>query len=185
MSQYPYFAVEAALGELYRAKTEVQRRTLRGRINNLQRLGIIELAPGKGRALLYELDHIWRWVLCLELAEFGITPAVQAALIASYWKSPLSAFFRSAQRAVESGKLDVFLYIRGHALMSAAWNPDPHKFAGAPHIGKFNPSDIERVLKWLDEDEHNPPRLSIVNLSARLRMLNKELASALKLSERA
>ena len=185
MSRYPYFAVEAALGELYRAKTEAQRRTLRGRINNLQRLGIIELAPGKGQALPYERDHIWRWVFCLELAEYGHTPAVQAALVASYWKPVLSGIFRSAQRAVEAGKSDVFMYIRGAALMSAAWNQEPHRFAGVPYIGKFTSSDIGLVLEWLENDERTPPRLSIVNLSARLRMLNKALASALKLSERA
>jgi hypothetical protein len=177
MSRYPYSVVEAALGELFRAKTETQRRTLRGRINHLQRLGVIDAAPGKGRALQYEQDDIWRWVFCFELAEYGVTPVVQAALVASYWNPLLGGIFRSAQRAIETGKPDVFLYIRGTALMSAAWNPDPHKFAGVPHIGKFKPSDIELVLKWLGEDEHSPPRLSIVNLSARLRVLNKSLGA--------
>jgi hypothetical protein len=185
MSRYPYSVVEAALGELFRAKTESQRRTLRGRINHLQRLGVIDAAPGKGQALQYEQDHIWRWVFCFELAEYGVTPAVQAALVASYWKPVLGGIFRSALRAVETGKPDVFLYIRGPALMSAAWNQEPHRFAGVPHIGKFTASDFGLVLEWLEKDERTPPRLSIVNLSARLRVLNKALASAQKLSERA
>ena len=185
MSRYPYSAVEAALGELFRAKTEAQRRTLRGRINHLQRLGVIDAAPGKGWALQYEQDDIWRWVFCFELAEYGVTPAVQAALVARYWKPVLGGIFRSAERAVTTGKPDVFLYIRGSALMSAAWNKEPHRFADVPYIGKFTSADVGHVLEWLEKDEPTPPRLSIVNLSARLRMLNKALASAKELSERA
>jgi hypothetical protein len=178
MPGHPYSAVEAALAELYCARTETQRLTLRSRINNLQRIGVIDAAPGKGKALLYGLDQIWRWVFCFELAEFGLTPAVQAALVASYWKSHLGGIFRSAQRAVKTGKPDVFLYVRGSALMSAAWNQEPHRFAGVPHIGKFTSSDIGLVLEWLEKDEGTPPRLCILNLSARLRMLNNALPSA-------
>ena len=123
MAGYPYAAVEAALADLYRAKSEDQRRTLRARINHLQRLEVIDVAPGKGRALAYEQDHIWRWMFCFELAEFGVTPATAAALIAAHWKV-LASIFRSAHRAVEGEKEDVFLYVRGPRLMSAAWNPE-------------------------------------------------------------
>jgi hypothetical protein len=107
----------------------------------------------------------------------SVTPAVATALVASYWKPVLSGIFRSAERA---GKEDVILYVRGSALMSAAWNLESHRFAGAPHIGKFTPSSINLVLQWL-EDDRVAPRVCIVNLSARLRVLNKSLAGAREL----
>jgi hypothetical protein len=185
MAAYPYAAVEAALAELYRAKTEAQRRTLRARINHLQRLEVIDVTPGKGKALQYEQDHIWRWMFCFELAEFGVTPAVAAALVATYWKQVLGGIFRSAQRAVDTEKEDVFLYIRGSGLMSAAWNPEPNRFAAVPHIGQFTPSSIKLVLKWLQDDKHIPPRLCIVNLSGRLRILKRSLKAAARDSARA
>ena len=174
MVGYPYATVEAALADLYRAETETQRRTLRARINHLQRLEVIDVAPGKGKALQYERDHIWRWMFCFELAEFGVTPAVAAALVATYWKQILVGIFRSAQRTIDAKKEDVFLYIRGSALMSAAWNPQSNRFAAVPHIGKFAAGDAGLVLKWL-QDEGVAPRLCIVNLSARLRVLKKSL----------
>ena len=183
-ASYPYAAVETALGELYRAKSEDQRRTLRARINHLQRLGVIDASPGKGKALQYEQDHIWRWVFCLELAEFGVTPAVAAGLVATYWKQVLGTNFRSTQGAVEKEKEDVFLYIRGSGLMSAAWNPESNRFAGVPHVGKFTASSIKLVLEWLQDDKDIPPRLCIVNLSGRLRILNKSLKAAARDSAR-
>jgi hypothetical protein len=161
---------------LYGAETDAQRATLKARINRIQKLRVIGVSPGKGRALDYEIDHVWRWIFCLELAEFGISPGTAAALVETYWKSPLAAIFRSAQRAVETDGDAVFLYIRGAGLMSAAWRPKTHKFDSVPHVGKFAAKDASTVLDWLkDDQERVPPRICAVNLSARLRVLLAEL----------
>jgi hypothetical protein len=183
MVWYPYATVEAALADLYRAKTETQRRTLRARINHLQRLAVIDVAPGKGKALQYQQDHIWRWMFCFEMAEFGVSPAVSAALVESYWKQVLGGIFRSAQRAIDAKKEDVFFYIRGSALMSAAWNPESNRFAAVPHIGKFTAGNAGLVLNWLQYEEVGvAPRLCIVNLSARLRVLRKSMGAMQELT---
>jgi predicted metal-dependent hydrolase len=182
---YPYRSVEAALAELFRAKTDHQRRTFRARINHLQRLAVIELAPGKGRTAQYELEHIWRWLFCLELAEIGVAPATASALVQSYWKRALAKIFRDAQRAIETGKEDVFLWLCGSTLMSSAWNPASDRFAGVPHIGSIGASDFKGVLKFLKDGvsplklkDGLPPRVCVVNLTARLRVLNASLATA-------
>src|SRR5262245_38182152 len=143
---YPYAAVEAALAELFRAKTDSQRSTLRARINHLQRLAVIDLAPGKGRAVQYELEHVWRWLFCLALAEVGVGPATAAALVQSYWKRGLAEIFCDAQRAIETWKEDIFLLLCGNTLMSSGWNTDSDRFAGVPHIGSIGPSDFKVVL---------------------------------------
>ena len=184
---YPYRSVEAALAELFRAKTDSQRSTLRARINHLQRLAVIGLAPGKGRTAQYELEHIWRWVFCLELAEIGIAPATALALVQRYWKPALAEIFCDAQRAIETGKEDVFLWLCGNSLMSLAWEPDSDRFAGVPHIGSIGPSDFKGVLKFLKDGvspvklkDSLPPRVCLVNLTSRLRVLNASLATATK-----
>jgi len=187
---YSYAAVEAALAELYCAKTDGQRRTFRARINHFQRLAVIDLAPGKGRAVQYELEHVWRWLFCLELAEIGVAPATAAALVQSYWKRALAEIFRDAQRAIETGKEDIFLWLCGSTLMSSAWNPGSDRFAGVPHIGSIGPSDFKGVLRFLKDGvspvklkDSLPPRVCLVNLTARLRVLNASLATAQQRNE--
>jgi hypothetical protein len=187
---YCYAAVEAALAELYRAKTDSQRRTFRARINHLQRLAVIDLAPGKGRAAQYELEHIWRWLFCLELAEVGVAPATALALVQRYWKPALAEIFRDAQRAIETGKEDVFLWFCGNSLMSLAWDPASDRFVGVPYIGSIGPSDFRVVLKFLKDGDLPlklkdgiPPRVCVVNLTARLRVLNASLATAQQRNE--
>ncbi len=171
-STHPFSAVFSALAGLYEAETDAQRATLKARINHLQRLQVIGASPGKGRALQYQMDHVWRWVFCLELAEFGVAPATAAALVARYWDSHIARIFRKAQRAVRTGKDPVFLCIRGAGLMSAAWRLESDQFADVPHLGEFTPGSADVVLGWLtSEEERVPPRISIVNLSARLRVL--------------
>jgi hypothetical protein len=172
---YSFGAVLRALGALYEAQSDAQRATLKARINHLQKLEVIGVSPGKGRALQYQMEHIWRWVFCLELAEFGISPAASATLVATYWKSAVVGIFRRAQNAVDSPGSPIFLYIRGAGLMSAAWRPK-HRFADVPHIGQFTAEDANIVLNWLkDDQERVAPRISVVNLSARLRVLLAEL----------
>lgn len=175
-ASYSFAAVFGAVAALYEAETDAQRATLKARINRIQKLQVIGVSPGKGRALQYEFDHIWRWVFCLELAEFGVGPATASALIDTYWASHLASIFRTAQRAVEIGGDAVFLYIRGAGLMSAAWRPKNHRFDSVPHVGKFTAKDANLVLDWLkDDQERVAPRICVVNLSARLRLLLAEL----------
>jgi hypothetical protein len=59
--------------------------------------------------------------------------------------------------------------------MSSAWNPKSDRFAGVPHIGSVGPSDLKVVLKWLKDGV--PPRVCLVNLTARLRELHASLAT--------
>jgi hypothetical protein len=173
---YPFSTVFGALAVLYEAESDAQRATLKARINHLQKLEVIGKSPGKGRALQYEIDHVWRWVFCLELAEFGISPATAAALVAAYWKSHLVGIFHRAQKAIKTQGTPIFLFIRGAGLMSAAWRPKKNRFDDVPHVGQFTAETSDTILKWMkDDQERAAPRISAVNLSARLRVLFAEL----------
>jgi hypothetical protein len=70
---FTYATVEDALLHIFAFKEE-QRGALRGRIKHFQKLGITPVMPGKGKRITYELHDIYRWALCLNLAEFNIDP---------------------------------------------------------------------------------------------------------------
>ena len=102
MLELSYSVVEQALAQVYRAGDDEKRRSeFRARINSLQRLGVLgeDFKVGKGQKLTYRVEHIERWLCCLELAELGISPTIAGKLVIAHW-TRLAAIFKAAQRTV-------------------------------------------------------------------------------------
>jgi hypothetical protein len=180
MSFFTYSVVETALSTLFRAKTARQRVTFKARITHLQKLHIIDRTPGKGRAVEYQLEDVWKWMFALELAEVGIAPTVAAKVIKTYWSRALVDMFKHAARAHEIKKPDDCVWLPGVTLMSTAWDRRD-RFGGVPNIGTIVPSvsaDQKEIMDFLEKADQ--PRLCMVNLSSRLRALNAALAAALQ-----
>lgn len=72
---YPYKTVEKALARLH-VVGPAGWGAFRGRIQHLQRLGMVPASPGRGKRIEYTLEDAAKWAFALELEEFGIDPAV-------------------------------------------------------------------------------------------------------------
>jgi hypothetical protein len=85
-----YSDVMKVLAALYGADEVVVRGQLRGRVQNLQKLGIpIGLQVGKGKKIDYKREQIYQIVLCMELAEIGVIPSKISDIIKRWWESIL------------------------------------------------------------------------------------------------
>jgi len=74
-----YADVESGLAELYSISGEALSK-FKSRIKHFQRIDLVISAPGKGKKIEYDLNHIVQWVFCFEFAEFGLTPELIKAL---------------------------------------------------------------------------------------------------------
>jgi hypothetical protein len=83
---YTYATVERTLAKAF-AIGPASMGAFRGRIQHLQRLGMVPASPGKGRKISYERKHIYKWALGLELEEFGIDPSLTKFIVESFvWR---------------------------------------------------------------------------------------------------
>jgi hypothetical protein len=80
---FTYAIVERALARAF-AITPESMGAFRGRIQHFQRLGMVPASPGKGRKISYEIDHVYKWALGLEFAEFGIDPRLTKFIIENF-----------------------------------------------------------------------------------------------------
>src|SRR5271167_5285064 len=72
---YSYAQVESALGTLFRVPATALG-SFRGRVRHLQRIGLVDVAPGKGRRISYSPMQANEWMLALYLADLGVDPIV-------------------------------------------------------------------------------------------------------------
>jgi hypothetical protein len=144
---YTYAQVERALGALFGAPATAQG-GFRGRIRHFQRIGLIEVAPGKGRRIAYTRIQAGEWLVALLLAEFGIDPVVIVKSIQRE-RRQLREWIREATDGEALAGDEVFLAARP-ALMSDAWASE-HSPA-VLRFGKFRRGD--RALK---SPRHSPP----------------------------
>jgi hypothetical protein len=70
---YTYAVVEKALATAF-SIAPASMGAFRGRIQHFRKLGMVPSSPGRGRKISYERDHVYKWALGLEFAEFGIDP---------------------------------------------------------------------------------------------------------------
>lgn len=116
-----YATAEKVLAGLFNAGDEAQAKAFRGRLKHLKRLGIpLGSRPGKGKKIWYDDEHVFQWILCLELEECGIDPKDIATFIRQHWDKNMLAKFKGALTAYAQEN-DIYLYIRPH-LMSRAWS---------------------------------------------------------------
>ena len=147
---YTYAQVEGALGALFRVPASAQG-SFRGRIRHLQRIGLVDVAPGKGRRISYTHVQANEWMLALLLAELGVDPIVIVKSLQRERKR-LHGWIKEATDDEALGGNDVFLAARP-ALMSGAWASKDS--AGILRFAKFRRRDS--ALKIARHDSHPAP----------------------------
>jgi hypothetical protein len=115
---YSYSQVEGALATLFRVPAVAQG-SFRGRMRHLQRVGLVEIAPGKGRRIFYTSIQANEWMLALLIADLGVDPTVIVKSIERERKK-LREWMREASDEEALGGNDVFLAAQPE-LMSGAW----------------------------------------------------------------
>jgi hypothetical protein len=115
---YSYAQVEGALATLFRVPAFAQG-SFRGRVRHLQRVGLVEIAPGKGRRIFYTSIQANEWMLALLIADLGVDPTVIVKSIERERKK-LREWMREASDEEALGGNDVFLAAQPE-LMSGAW----------------------------------------------------------------
>jgi hypothetical protein len=155
-----YAQAETVLARMHLADAEAQTGPFRSRIKNLRKLGIpLGLSPGKGKKLLYSMEYIYQWALCLELSQFGVDPTVIAEFVKYNWDGLLKEAFEQAGPVGSSNQ--TFLYFSPW-IMTSGWKSD---VGGAfPRIGDIGVSSRDELLQRLSSDSSDP-RLSVVDLS--------------------
>jgi hypothetical protein len=140
---FGYAEIERALGTLFGVPASAQG-SFRARVRHLQRVGLVEVTPGKGRRISYTRIQAGEWMLALLLAEFGIDPVVIVNSIQRD-REQLREWIAEATEEAALGGDEVFLTARP-ALMSE------ERSAGVLRFGKFRRGD------WaLKVPRHPPP----------------------------
>jgi hypothetical protein len=142
---YTYAQVERALGTLFGVPARAQG-SFRGRVRHFQRVGLIEVAPGKGRRIEYTRIQAGEWLVALMLAEFGIDPVVIVKSIQQE-RRQLREWIEEATDAKARAGDEVFLAAQPK-LMSGAWASE---HAALLRFEKF------RLRDWaLKSPRHSP-----------------------------
>jgi hypothetical protein len=84
-STFTYRAVEKALAGVHQISEEAMG-LFRGRLQHLQRLGMVPSRPGRGSKISYEKADVFLWAFALEFAEFGIDPKVLKRMVDMCWR---------------------------------------------------------------------------------------------------
>jgi hypothetical protein len=173
--QFYFASVEAALVRAYRVAPTDQAR-FRARLTFLQRSGLFGAdRPGKGTRQTYGPDHLHRLVFCCELAELGVSPAVQLRLVEELWNPRIRRIFEVAE-ARPTRKDDTVLLMIGVSLMVKAWT------GAVPNVQACSLRELaDRLTLGMQEppsdDDSLDPRVMAVNLTARLRRFHGALAA--------
>jgi hypothetical protein len=170
-----YAKVSRLLGELHNAHWQSAEgafgKAFRGRLQNFQRFGIpLGKSPGKGKKIDYKKDDVFQLAFCLEMAEFGVDPALITNAIKHYWKDELSDIFveQAAPGKIKDDvapgqiKYDV-LFCFSPRVMSAGWGiiADPAE----PSL-HFWTSSTERIGKQIEFEKHGyMGRFGVINAS--------------------
>jgi hypothetical protein len=116
---YPYAQVEAALRAAFNVPPPAEG-SFRGRVRHLQRIGLFDIAPGKGQRILYTLVQTNEWMLALLLAQVGVDPIVIVKSLARERKKLHTWILEAVDDEALAGN-EVYLESRPR-LMSSAWS---------------------------------------------------------------
>ena len=184
---YPYRVVETALAALFQAVDVRHRPLFRARFVDAQKLGVLGINPGTGRPHDYTRNDILRLLLFFDLVESGSATRVTAAwIVTTYWNARNLVenlgymFSRADFGAMNRDAEDVLIAITGLRAMSGPW----HKKRNADfEVRSFTKSNVGEFLDGLVAHEarlENAAAVAIiVNLSSRIRALNRALSLAL------
>src|SRR6202035_3179042 len=81
---FTYAQVQRALAAVHHIPAD-NMGWFRGRITNLQKLGMVPDSPGKGRRVAYRREHVFVWAMALEFSKWGWDPGVIKTILPQYW----------------------------------------------------------------------------------------------------
>ena len=159
-----YGLVEAALVKTYGVPAKAVG-AFRGRLGNLQKQGLFGKAsmPGKGVALRYSKDQIYRLIFACECFELGLSPSVVLMMVSALWGPKLHEVFHHAEEA------EVILVVYEVSLMTSGWSKQ------IPILDAVDVKDIDLIRRWLTDEVPGATRMLLVNLSQQLRTFYNEL----------
>jgi hypothetical protein len=174
---FTYGEAETALARVYAAEGGPQQGAFRGRLKALKKLGIpLGSHPGRGRKIEYGYDELYQWMLCLELAELGVDPAVVGKLMRDRWELDLRLYFYQAEKGLDllsDAPDDVYVMIHTE-LMSASWRRRKGGFNESfPGLLEITPFDltIDGAKQSLTRLTGDARRAYILNISDTVRLL--------------
>ena len=115
---YRYAQIELAIARLHFDVTPENLKYFRGRLRNLQRVGLVTSSPGKGQKKSYTSEDAAFWAICFELVELALPPIIIKQILDAQWKS-LSDFFGENQIG---GEIYYFLVTSSYMLWSTNEN---------------------------------------------------------------
>jgi hypothetical protein len=120
---FEYGEVEAALAGVFGADRKHQHGALRGRLKNLQRLGLGS-GTGKGARNRYSRAQVYQWLLCLVLMESGIDPSIIIPTVKTNWNklAPWAMQAADAEARTTGSSVWIAMWKR---LMSHTWKGEP------------------------------------------------------------
>jgi hypothetical protein len=181
-----YAEVMKVLAELYRAGEDAVRGPLRGRIQNLQKLGVpLHGQVGKGKKLDYQRQQIYQLVFCMELAEIGLNPSQVASTVRVLWELAFGGAFL-AEAAVPSLDNDRILILVADQ-MSTAWttpqSPSPFCTVMPMTVKQSDEKTLAEDIAGLKRDKRWR-HLSMINVSEIVREVEPRLADILSPPQR-
>jgi hypothetical protein len=159
-----YSVIERALALVFGADETAQRGWLRGRIQNLRKLGLAPPSLGAGRAIGYTQDDADRWLIGIEFGFLHVDPSTSAAVIQEHW----GHLKKLAEEARESDRLD------NDVIVSVRFSP---AMSEMPDIGHTTMRGLDSFGHWLRDQRIG---VSVFNLSALIRAFDKALVEAAK-----
>jgi len=175
-----YARVETALVATYRVR-ERDRRAFRARLTFWQRNGVLGVSPGKGTALTYTPDLMYRLLFGIEIAECGASPAMVVGTITDLWEKKIRRGFDEAEQARRASpesvsQDDIIVELGRISMMIGGWR------SIADAVPNVNFTSLRKVayhaVMWMDEpNPDEPPRTITFNLTERLRRFHHALAA--------
>jgi hypothetical protein len=162
---FRYAVVEHALMAVH-GFVEQKKGAFRARLIHFQRLKIVPASPGKGRRIAYRREHIFRWAIALEFAEFGMAPTEIKKILDINWRHIATAALEERDGA------DKYLFFHPNLLgrLSPEEERETHLKPGAPYsVTLAIISDLTELDKEAKTDQ---ARISLDQFRARYGMIN-------------
>jgi hypothetical protein len=162
---FGYAVVEQALMAVH-GFVEQKRGAFRARLIHFQRLKIVPASPGRGRRIAYRREHIFRWAIALEFAEFGLDPTEIKKILDLNW-SHIAPFVLEATDGP-----DKYLFFHPNLLgrLSREDERETSVKPGAPYS-----ATIDIICDLAELDQHaktEQARAAIDRFRARYGMIN-------------
>ncbi len=118
---FNYSQIEELLADVHRI-APAKRVAFQGRLKHFQRASFpTGQKPGKGRALNYTIEHLFKMVLAMELVQCGIPPKLAAGIVTDNWIALrttiyLNTFSPSERREASADEADWCWLVRPEAM---------------------------------------------------------------------